>query len=221
LDPVQGAFEEWGLPLVEGATARTADEAIGIADGLGYPVVVKVVAAGIAHKTEVGGVRVDLRDAAAVGDAIEEVTAAATAAGQSVEGVRVERFRPGLEMIVGGLQDPVFGPLVSVGLGGVLTEVLDDVVFAPAPVDEGQAAAMIERLRGRTLLDGFRGAPPSDPGELARIVSLVSRGLVGANLLEVEVNPLIWDGERWVAVDWLVVQERGAPLTDETTSSGM
>ena len=193
---------------------------IAIAESLGYPVVVKVVAAGLAHKTEVGGVRVDLRDASAVSDAIDDVTAAATAAGQAVEGVRVERFRPGLEMIVGGLVDPVFGPLISVGIGGVLTEMLDDVVFAPAPVDEIEAAAMIERLRGRALLDGFRGAPAGDVEGLALIVSLVSRGITGSGLREVEINPLIWDGEAWVAVDWLVVHERGDPLTEETTSSG-
>ena len=220
VQPIDGSFEDWGVPLVEGAVARTADEAIAIAESLGYPVVVKVVSGGLAHKTEVGGVRVDLRDASAVSHAIDEVTEAASAAGQSVEGVRVERYRPGLEMIIGGLVDPVFGPLISVGIGGVLTELFDDVVFAPAPVDEIQAAAMIERLRGRALLDGFRGAPRSDVDELARIVSLVSRGMTGSGLREVEINPLIWDGEGWVAVDWLVVQERGDPLTEETTSSG-
>jgi acetate---CoA ligase (ADP-forming) len=218
--PIDVAFEGWGVPLVEGDVARTADEAIAVAESLGYPVVVKVVSGGLAHKTEVGGVRVDLRNASAVSHAIDDVTAAATTAGQSVEGVRVERYRPGLEMIVGGVLDAVFGPLISVGVGGLLTELLGDVVFAPAPVDEIHAAAMIERLRGRALLDGFRGAPQSDLDELARIVSLVSRGMAGSGIREVEINPLIWDGEGWVAVDWLVVQERGDPLTEETTSSG-
>ena len=220
VQPIDGEFEEWGLPLVEGAIARTSDEAIAIAKGLGYPVVVKVVSAGLAHKTEVGGVQIDLGDASAVSDAIHDVTAAATAAGHAVEGVRVERYRPGLEMIVGGLIDPVFGPLISVGIGGVLTELLDDVVFAPAPVDEIGAAAMIERLRARALLDGFRGAPAGDVEGLALIVSLVSRGITGSGLREVEINPLIWDGEAWVAVDWVVVHDRGDPLTEETTSAG-
>jgi len=217
---IDGELEEWGLPLVEGAVARTAEEAVAVAESLGYPVVVKVVSAGLAHKTEAGGVRVDLGDASAVSNAIDDVTAAATAAGQAVEGVRVERYRPGLEMIVGGLVDPVFGPLISLGMGGVLTEILSDVVFAPAPVDEIEAAAMIERLRGRALLDGFRGAPAVDVEGLALIVSLVSRGITGSGLQEVEINPLIWDGEAWVAVDWLAVHERGDPLTEETSSSG-
>ena len=160
MEPIDRGFEEWGLPLVEGAIARTTDDAIAVAESLGYPVVVKVVSGGLAHKTEVGGVQLDLRDASAVSHAIDEVTAAASVAGQSVDGVKVERYRPGLELIIGGLVDPTFGPLISVGIGGVLTELLDDVVFAPAPVDEIQAAAMIGRLRGRVLLDGFRGRLP-------------------------------------------------------------
>jgi acetate---CoA ligase (ADP-forming) len=82
---------------------------------------------------------------------------------------------------------------------------LGDVVFAPAPVDEAGARRMINRLRGRPLLDGFRGGSPADVDGLARIVSVVSRGLVGSAVEEVEVNPVIWTGGEWVAVDWLVV----------------
>jgi hypothetical protein len=129
--------------------------------------------------------------------------AAAGAAGLAAGDARVERYRPGLELIVGALVDPVFGPLVSVGLGGVLTELLGDVVFAPAPVDKKGAQAMISRLRGHHLFDGFRGAPSADVDALSKLVSIVSRGLIGSGLTEVEVNPLIWDGAGWVAVDWL------------------
>jgi hypothetical protein len=101
-----------------------------------------------------------------------------------------------------------------------LTELLDDVVFAVAPVGVNEARAMIQRLRGRPLFDGFRGSAPADSDELARIVSVVSRGIAGSSYLEVEINPLIWDGDAWVAVDWLLIQERGEPVTEETTSSG-
>jgi hypothetical protein len=86
----------------------------------------------------------------------------------------------------------------------VLTELLGDVVFAPAPVGERGAMAMLDRLQGRPLFDGYRGTPPAEVDQLARIVSVVSRGLVGSQLLEVEINPLVWDGREWVAVDWLV-----------------
>jgi hypothetical protein len=200
-----GPIESWGLPLVEGEIAPDGAAAVEIAERLGYPVAVKLVSPGLDHKTEVGGVVLDLRDVAAVRMAFDQVVDAARAEGLAVNGVRVERYRPGLEMIVGGILDPVFGLLVSVGIGGVLTEVLGDVVFAPAPVGEPEAAGMIDRLQGRDVLDGFRGAPAADIPGLARIVSLVSRGLVGSGLREVDLNPLIWDGEEWIAVDWLVV----------------
>ena len=192
--------------MVEGEFAADPSQAVAVAERIGYPVVVKVSAPGLAHKTEVGGVRLDLKDPAEVMGAYDEVTASGRAAGVSVAGARVERYRPGLEMIVGALVDPVFGPLVSVGVGGVLTELLGDVVFAPAPVDEAGARRMINRLRGRPLLDGFRGGSPADVGGLARIVSVVSRGLVGSAVEEAEVNPVIWTGGEWVAVDWLVVR---------------
>lgn len=204
VEPITDPFEAWGLPLVEGEVATSADDAVRLADRLGYPVVVKVNSPGLAHKTEIGGVRLELRGPETVAFAFDEVTAAARSAGLQVDGALVERYRPGVELIVGAVAHPVFGPLVSVGMGGVLTELLDDVVFAPAPVDEAGAKAMIDRLRGRALLDGFRGTPRADRDGLARIVSVVSRGLVGSGLREVEINPLVWDGETWVGVDWLV-----------------
>jgi acyl-CoA synthetase (NDP forming) len=205
LEPLGGGFEDWGIPLVEGEVVTNSEEAVTAAEKLGYPVVVKVVAPGLAHKTELRGVKLNLHDPQAVIEAFDRVIASATAAGLRVEGALVERFRPGLEMIVGGLSDPVFGPVMSVGMGGVLTEVLSDVAFALAPVDEPQARDLINCLRGRPLLDGFRGGPPADVDGLARIVSVVSRGLVGSGIQEVEINPLVWAGTEWVAVDWLVV----------------
>ncbi len=203
VEPITGAIGSWGLPLVEGEFGADAHQAVAVAERLGYPVVVKISAPGLAHKTEVGGVKLNLNDQVAVAAAFDEVVAAGTAAGLSVDGARVERYRPGLELIVGGFVDPVFGGLVSVGIGGVLTELLDDIVFAPAPVNDEGALRMIDRLRGRRLLDGFRGAVSADVGQLAQIISLVSRGLTGSGLQEVEINPLVWDGQEWVAVDWL------------------
>jgi acyl-CoA synthetase (NDP forming) len=203
-DPMTAPFGDWGLLMVEGEMAEDAESAVVLATRLGYPVVVKVNSSGLAHKTELGGVALDLNNDEEVRIAFERVVAAGRAVGLPVNGARVERFRPGLELIVGGVIDPVFGPLVSAGMGGVLTELLGDVVFAPAPVDEAAALEMIQRLRGRALLDGYRASPPADVGGLARIVSLISRGLVGSGHDEVEINPLVWDGQEWVAVDWLL-----------------
>jgi acyl-CoA synthetase (NDP forming) len=201
--PITGDPASWGIHFIEGTVTSKIDEAVDIAQALGHPVVLKVVSGGLSHKTEVGGVRLNLKTADEVRSAYAEIMGIAAHSGLSVDGIRVERFRPGVEVIVGGIADPSFGPIVSVGLGGVLTELLGDVVFAVAPVDVEGALDMIERLKGQRLLHGFRGTPPADLPQLASIVSIVSRGLVGTGLKEIEINPLVWDGEEWIAVDFL------------------
>lgn len=203
--PMVSGMTEWGLPLIHEVLAHDEDEAATAADSIGFPVVVKLAASDVAHKTDVGGVRLDLRSVAEVRKAFHEVTAAATDVGFEVSGVTVSPFRPGLELIVGGHIDPVFGPLVSVGIGGIATEVIGDVSYAPAPLSEDEARATIDGLRMRPLLDGIRGRPPADVDELVRLVVLVSRGIAGGRYTEFEINPLIWDGE-WVAVDVLAVE---------------
>lgn len=203
--PISGPLSSWDLPLVDFRLAASTEEAVEAAADVGYPVVVKIVSPGLAHKTEVGGVRPGLSSATQVESAFAEMTAAAVRGGLTVEGVRVEPYRPGLEMIVGGIVDDTFGPLVSVGLGGVHTELLGEVEFAPAPLSPAGARKLIERMRARPVLEEWRSGPRPDVEALAGVVSTVSRGLVGSSLSEIELNPLIWDGTAWVAVDWLAV----------------
>jgi acetyl-CoA synthetase len=119
---------------------------------------------------------------------------------------------PGIEVVIGGRIDPMFGPLVVVGLGGVLVELLQDTVLAPAPVTQPEALALLGRLKGTRLLDGFRGMKAVDRAALATIVSKVSRILAdhrGA-LVELDVNPLICAGDRIIAVDALIIPAAGA-----------
>jgi acyl-CoA synthetase (NDP forming) len=202
----EGPSFDWGLPLDPGTPAATADEAIAAASDIGYPVVVKVDAPGLHHKTEVGGVETDLETPADVREAFEKVMVAAATWGWEPVGARVQKFRPGLELIVGAIVDDSFGPIVSVGAGGVLTEVMRDVVIRPGPVAIDQARDMIDNLSIRPLLDGYRGAPAADVAELSRIVSVVSHAVTGSgSISELELNPLTWDGAAWVAVDWLLV----------------
>lgn len=203
-DLLSGPLEDWGLPLEVGVVVGAVDRAIEAADRLGYPVVLKAEAVGLVHRTEADAVRLDLRRSEEVESAYEAVLQGAAAAGWSDARVRVQPYRPGLEMIIGALAHPIFGPLVSVGMGGVLAEMTADVVFAPAPIGEASARGMIDRLRGRRLLDEFRGRAPADVVELARIVSIVSRGATGGHMKEIEINPLVWDGRSWVGVDWFV-----------------
>ena len=128
----------------------------------------------VPHKTEAGVIRLDLRDADAVRAAFDAIiaTAAALAPKPRVNGVLVQKMLPqGIEIVVGGRIDPMFGPLVVVGLGGILVEVLQDTVLAPAPVTQTEALALLARLKGARLLDGFRGMPAVDRGALAAVVS--------------------------------------------------
>jgi acyl-CoA synthetase (NDP forming) len=202
-EPLPGPPETWGLPLDHGLSAGTPDEARAAAESLSYPVALKLEAAGLDHKTEVGGVVLDVRNSVELETACGRMFELAATQAWSEASVRVQRYRPGLEMIVGGLRHQSFGPLISIGMGGVLTEVIRDVVFAPAPVGVQGAREMIDGLRGRRALDGWRGAPPADIGELARLVSQASRGVAGSHLTQFEINPLIWDGDTWIGVDWL------------------
>ena len=161
---------------------------------IGYPVAVKVAAAGVHHKTEVGGVRLDLGSAADV----ERAAAALLEVGRRRDpsaAVLVERFvAGGLELIVGGRRDELFGPLVLVGLGGILAELLADVAHRLAPVTAAEAETMIGELAGRALLDGFRGRPGASVPRLAGALVAVSRLLTEhEDIVELDINPLVAD----------------------------
>lgn len=181
------------------------------AQHLGFPVVLKVEADGLAHKSDSGGVRLNLRNAqelaAAWNDMVREVPALAPDA--VVRGYVVSRMLRGhLEVLIGGRCDPQFGPLVTVGMGGVLVEVMQDVVTAVAPVNIAQATRMLQSLRGAKLFDGFRGSAPVDILTLAQIVSNVSRFIAdGEGLLaELDINPVLCGTDGIWAVDALVVR---------------
>ncbi len=206
----KAALALYGVPVVGERLVQTAEEAVAAAGSLGYPVVLKVESADLPHKTEAGVIRLDLRDADAVRAAFAEVMARAAAVVPvpRVNGVLVQPMVPaGVELVVGARIDPLFGPLVVVGLGGVLVEVLADTALAPAPVSPAEALALLARLRGARLLDGFRGAPAVDRARLAEVIAAVSRFAADHRdaIAELDVNPLIGAGERIVAVDALIV----------------
>ena len=183
-----------GIPA--GALALDAGEAARIAGELGGPVAMKVQSGDIPHKSESGGLALGVEGAAAAREAFERVTgnARAFAPRAVIRGVRVERMAgPGVEVIVGVSRDPDFGPMLAVGLGGVLVEVLDDVVLSPAPVDAVEAREMLRGLRGRRILDGVRGAPPADVDALVALLVSVSElaASAGDALEALDLNPVI------------------------------
>jgi succinyl-CoA synthetase beta subunit len=204
-------LREIGIPLAETIAATSPDEAVGVAERLGYPVVLKVDSPDIAHKTDVGGVRVGCRDAGAVRRAfpelIDEVRRRAPAA--RIHGVVVQRMvGGGTEMILGVKSDPLFGPAVVCGFGGVLVEVLRDVAVRVPPLGADEARAMLGELRGHALLRGVRGRPPADiaalAGALVGLAALADRHR--QRLKALDINPLLVleEGRGAVAVDWLV-----------------
>ena len=205
-------LESWGIPITRDVLIPMGWDPMALADDLDFPVVVKVASADIAHKTEAGGVILGVRDAVALQKAVAEVERRGRqyAPNARIDGALVcEMVEDGIEMLAGVVQDPVFGPTVTVGLGGVLTEVLRDVTYRVAPFDEETAHEMIAELRGVALLQGFRKRPPADIDALAQALARLSQvaWALRDRLEELDINPLLVRprGSGVVAADALVV----------------
>ena len=195
-----------GIPVVPARLAGSADEAVRAAADLGGPLSVKIVSAAILHKSDIGGVRLDVpADEDAVRAAYQAVTGAAAAVpGARVEGVLISPMRRGrTELLVGVVRDPQWGPVLAVAVGGIFVEVLQDSALAPLPVTPAQAGRLLGRLRGRAVLDGVRGAAPADHGALAAVIARVGdlALALGDDLESLEVNPLLVDGATIEALD--------------------
>ena len=209
----KSALALYGVPVVGETLAQSADAAVAAAAALGYPVVLKVESPDLPHKTEAGVIRLGLRNAGAVREAYDAVmaNAARVSPPPRIHGVLVQPMVPqGVEMVIGARIDPLFGPMVVVGLGGILVEVLQDTALAPAPVTHADARTMLSQLKGAKLLHGFRGAPAVDLDKLADVICRISRFAADHrdSIGELDVNPLICAGERIVAVDALIVPRR-------------
>ena len=203
-------LQNCGVNTAAAELAATADDAVTVAEALGYPVALKIESPDILHKTEARGVELNLKDAAAVRSAFAQLLANARQykPDARISGVLVQAMATGeVELVIGLKRDPVFGPVVMVGLGGVLIEVFKDVVFRAAPVTEGEALRMLNELKSRVVLDGVRGKPPVDKAALAGMISAVSRfaAAAGPRLAELDLNPVLAGSRGVTAVDWLMV----------------
>jgi acetate---CoA ligase (ADP-forming) len=213
-----------GVNVVAAHLARTPDEAAALAGKLGFPVALKIESPDILHKTEAGGVRLDLRDADAVrAAAVEVMEAAHSFDGKAqIDGVVLQPMSAGgVEVAIGVRRDPVFGPVVMAALGGIFVEVLKDAAFRAAPVTTEEALGMLDSLRGRALLDGVRGSKAVDRAKLAGLISAVSRFAVasGSRLDELDLNPVFASADDAIAVDTLLVlgaETPAAPTAVET-----
>lgn len=186
----------YGVQPVAEAVATTAAEAASVAEQLGFPVVLKILSADIAHKTEAGGVRLRLMSADDVRTAFDEVMASARryAPTAQIDGVLLQKMESGVaELILGATRDPVFGMTLTVGLGGVLTELYKDVSHRVLPVDQAMARTMLGELKTFPLLDGYRGKPLGDVQATCRAIAGFSNAVLALQEQadEVEINPLL------------------------------
>ena len=205
LNEFEGAtlLRQWGIPVIDGILANDYPEAASAADLLGFPVALKICSEAIPHKTERGGVVLNILDPSALGMAVREMKS--RFADVSHAFLVQKMARPGTELILGGRRDPVFGPVVLAGIGGIFTEIFRDTAVDLAPLDEKAALAMLRRLRGAALLDGYRSGEPLDLASVAGAVSSLSRLISERpDIVEIDVNPFIAYPDGAAAVDALV-----------------
>jgi acyl-CoA synthetase (NDP forming) len=214
----RGTSAEWrgkevlralGIAVPEGALAKTPAEAKEIAHRIGYRVVLKAQAAALAHKTEAGGVIVNIEDDAQLDAAWTQLAANVRNKRPDVtlDGVLVEKMgKPGLEMVIGAKRDPNWGPVLLVGLGGVWIEALGDARLLATDLGPDQIAAAIRELKGAKLLDGMRGQPKADVSAVAQVAAKIA-ALMNAHpeIAEIDINPLVAHEKGVVALDVLIV----------------
>jgi acetate---CoA ligase (ADP-forming) len=214
----KGILIQYGVRVAPGILVRDREELEQAGHAIGYPLVLKAQSPDLPHKTEVGGVRLNIADPAALRVAYEEIISALAvrAPRAKLDGVRLEPMAPaGIEIIVGVIRDDLFGPVLMVGAGGVATELFKDVAYRLAPVDRSGALEMLASLRIKALLAGARGAKSADIQALARLIVRISAFAVACRetVREIELNPVIVHaaGEGCSVVDALIVLEPSEP----------
>ena len=212
LNEFEGAslLRQSGIPVIDGILAHTDAEAAEAAGRLGFPVALKICSEAVPHKTERGGVSLNIKDTAALERAVREMKKRFP---DIPFALLVQKMaRPGTELILGCRRDPVFGPIVLAGIGGIFTEIFRDSVIELAPVDEEDAPAMLRRLKGVALLDGYRSREPLDVAAIAKSLSALSRLIADRpDVAEIDINPFIAYPQGAVAVDALVRLDGASP----------
>jgi len=218
-------IKEYGLLFPKGKLTKSPDEAAEIARGIGFPVVLKIVSPGILHKTDIGGVQLDIRSKQTtreafirIMDAVADKAPEATVVGLHVE----EMCSGGVEVFVGLENNSQFGPTITFGLGGIFTEVLHDVTFRVLPITREDAALMIKEIKGSKILSGFRGQPPVSEELLIDLLLRVGRmGLDLADRLEaIDLNPiLVWGDQHRVLDAKVLLSDKLHPLKIEEANT--
>ena len=196
----------YGVPITSEKTAKTLEEAVSAANSIGYPIVLKASGEDLQHKTELDLIRLDLKDESQVIRAYKELLSESTI--PITEVLIQQMLRGNRELMAGLKRDSQFGPCVVFGLGGVLAEILEDVSIRVAPITTFDAMDMMENIRGKKILEPFRGKPPVDRKALAELlIALGKIGLENDAVGEIDINPIKLIEGRPVAVDALIVLE--------------
>ncbi|MEM2897063.1 MAG: acetate--CoA ligase family protein [Candidatus Bathyarchaeia archaeon] len=197
--------KEYGIPTPEFALAKNVDEAIDFSEKIGYPVVLKIVSPDIIHKTEAGGVLIDLKNRNDVKKGFKKILENSKnyKPDARIVGVLVQKMAPqSTEIIVGGIKDPQFGSTLMFGLGGIFVEVLKDVTFRVVPITEEDAKEMIKEIKAYPVLKGYRGQKPRDEDAITKILLASSRLMLeNEEIDQMDLNPIM-------------VYERGASVVD-------
>jgi acyl-CoA synthetase (NDP forming) len=194
---------KYGVPVTKEQLASSADEALAIALHIGAPVAMKISSPDIPHKSDVGGVALNVKREF-VRTTYDEIISRVkkTAPDANIEGILVQQMAPpGQEVIVGLKKDPQFGHALMFGLGGIFVEVYRDVSFRVVPIEKRDALMMISEIKGYSILKGIRGKKPADIDAIADVLMAVSKMAEKENIIELDINPLIVDEKEVVAVD--------------------
>jgi acyl-CoA synthetase (NDP forming) len=198
-----------GINCTDTRLAATKEAAVELSDEFGYPVVLKVSSVDITHKSDAGGVKVNLKNKVEVENAFDEIMQSCKTAvpAAKIEGVSVQPMgKPGIEVIIGVIKDPSFGPTIMFGLGGVFVEVLKDVAFRIIPIEESDAFDMINEIKGKKLLEGYRGQEPADVACLQQMLVKLSDFVNETpEIQEIDMNPVFAYKDGAVVVDARII----------------
>ncbi|HQO14279.1 MAG TPA: acetate--CoA ligase family protein [Smithellaceae bacterium] len=205
LNEFEGAklLKQWGIPVVDSVLAHDYAQALAAANSLGFPIALKVCSEAVLHKTEQGGVVLNIKNKKSLERAVREINKKFA---DTPHALLVQKMaKSGFELIIGGRRDPVFGPVVLVGIGGIFTEIFRETVIDLAPVNKKTVMTMLRKLKGFTLLEGYRSQEPVNLAAVTAAVSALSRLLASRpDIMEIDVNPFIAYPDGAVAVDALV-----------------
>lgn len=197
-------LQKYNIKVADSEIAETKNQAVKIAQKLGFPVVMKIISPDIVHKSDAGGIIVNVNSIPAVQHAFNEIEKNAKKYKRNAEitGVLVQKQAMGKEIIIGGKRDPQFGPIVLFGMGGIFVQVLKDVSMRIAPVDLGEAMRMIKEVKGYSILSGIRGEKPVAINKIARSIIRVSNLMMDEDTVkEMDLNPSFVNEKECVAAD--------------------